>query len=201
MRVAITVTLLASLCACQSYVAVPVQPVTLVAVDQHSRVRVFTKADVLLVIDDSDSMSGKQQRIAAALQDFTAQLDALKPPVDYQVGVTTTSVSERLGACGPAGDPNAAGACDSEWQAPDFTCDSGFACYRGFTEAGQLRGTLRRADLASATDFATRLATLVQVGVGGSRQPQGFESMKLVLDKGGFLRDQSKVVVAFSTDA
>lgn len=198
---AITVTLLASLCACQSYVAVPVQPVTLIAVNQHSRVRVFTKADVLLVIDDSYSMSGKQQRLAAALQGFTGQLDALKPPVDYQVGVTTTSVSERLGACGPPGDPNAAGGCNSEWQAPDFTCDSGFACYRGFAEAGQLRGTLRRADFTSAADFAARLASLVQVGVGGARQPQGFESMKLALQKNAFLRDQSKVVVAFITDA
>jgi len=50
-------------------------------------------------------MSGKQQRLAAALQNFTAELDALSPPVDYQVAVTTTTVSERLGACGPAGIP------------------------------------------------------------------------------------------------
>src|SRR4029077_4119789 len=88
MRASTTFTLLASLCACQSYVAVPVQPVTLVAVAQRNQVRVFTKADVLLVIDDSPSMSGKQQRLAAALQNFTGQLDALNPPVDYQVAVT-----------------------------------------------------------------------------------------------------------------
>jgi len=49
--------------------------VTLVAVSQRSKVRVATKADVLLVVDDSLSMSGKQQRLAAALQNFTSQLD------------------------------------------------------------------------------------------------------------------------------
>jgi hypothetical protein len=42
----------------------------------------------LRVVDDSYSMSGKQQRLAAALQGFTAQLDALRPAVDSQVGAT-----------------------------------------------------------------------------------------------------------------
>ena len=60
-------TLLVAGMSCQSYVAVPVQPVTLVAVSQRGKVRVATKADVLLVVDDSPSMSGKQDRLAAAL--------------------------------------------------------------------------------------------------------------------------------------
>jgi hypothetical protein len=201
------ITLLVLLCACQSYVAVPVQPVTLVAVSQRNKVRVFTKADVLLVVDDSFSMSGKQQRLAAALQNFTAQMDGLKPPVDYQVAVTTTTVSERLGSCGPPGDAAAASACDSEWQAGGFACDSGLACFRPFAEAGQLHqgagapaAILRRADY-SAAQFAQFLADSVQVGVGGSRQPQGLEAMKLALQQPGFLRDGAKVVVAFFSDA
>jgi hypothetical protein len=199
--------LLVSFCACQGYVAVPVQPVTLVAVSQRNKVRVFTKADVLLVVDDSLSMSGKQQRLAAALQDFTGQLDALVPPVDYQVAVTTTTVSERLGACGPAGDASAALECDSEWQASGFACDPGFACFRAFPEAGLFHQgpaapaqVLRRADY-SASQFAAALASSVQVGVDGSRQPQGMEAMKLALQQPGFLRDASKIVVAFFTDA
>ncbi|HEY5675444.1 MAG TPA: hypothetical protein VIR81_01585, partial [Myxococcales bacterium] len=153
MRSIRNLTLLVLLSACQSYVAVPVQPVTLVAVSQRNKVRVFTKADVLLVVDDSFSMSGKQQRLAAALQGFTAQMDALQPPVDYQVAVTTTTVSERLGSCGPPGDAAAASACDSEWQADGFACDSGLACFRSFGQAGQLHqgagapaAILRRAD-------------------------------------------------------
>jgi len=207
MRAFPKVTLLALLCGCQSYVAVPVQPVTLVAVSQRNKVRVFTKADVLLVVDDSFSMSGKQERLAAALQNFTAQLDSLQPPIDYQVAVTSTTVSERLGACGPAGDTNAASACDSEWQADGFACDSGLACFRSFSGAGQFhKGTgapaavLRRADY-SAAQFAQFLADSIQVGVGGSRQPQGMESMKLALQQPGFLRDGAKVVVAFFSDA
>ncbi len=207
MRAFTPITLLAFLGACQSYVAVPVQPVTLIAVSQRNQVRVFTKADVLLVVDDSYSMSGKQQRLAAALQNFTAQMDALQPPVDYQVAVTTTTVSERLGACGPAGDPNAAAGCDSEWQADGFTCDSGLACFRSFPTAGQLHqgagapaNILRRADY-SAQQFAQYLSDSVSVGVGGSRQPQGLEAMKLVLAQPGFLRAGAKVVVAFFSDA
>src|SRR3954466_8027768 len=153
MRVVTSVTLLASLCACQSYVAVPVQPVTLVAVSQRNKVRVFTKADVLLVIDDSFSMSGKQQRLAAALQNFTSQLDALAPPVDYQVAVTTTSVSERLGSCGPSGNAAAAQQCDSEWQGDGFSCDSGLACFRSFPAAGQLHGPALMRSQFTAADF------------------------------------------------
>jgi hypothetical protein len=207
MRSISKLTLLALVSACQSYVAVPVQPVTLVAVSQRNKVRVFTKADVLLVVDDSFSMSGKQERLAAALQNFTAQMDALQPPVDYQVAVTTTTVSERLGSCGPAGDPSAASACGSEWQAGGFACDSGLACFRPFTQAGQLHqgagapaAILRRADY-TAGQFAQFLADSVHVGVGGSRQPQGLEAMKLALQQPGFLRDGAKVVVAFFSDA
>src|SRR3954451_8015443 len=73
-RVNPALTLLACLVACQSYVACPMQPGTLVAVPQRNKVRVFPKADVLLVVDDSFSMSGKQQRLAAALQNFPNQL-------------------------------------------------------------------------------------------------------------------------------
>lgn len=199
MRTTITATLL--LVGCQSYVAVPVQPATLIAVSQRNQVRVFTKADVLLVVDDSLSMSGKQQRLAAALQGFTAELDALAPPVDYQVGVTTTSVSERLGACGPAGDANAAAQCDSDWQAQGFACDSGLACFRAMPPGGQLKVVLQRKAYGSAADFAAALAQGVQVGTGGSRQPQGMEAMKIALQQPGFMRDQAKVVVGFFTDA
>jgi hypothetical protein len=202
-------TVLVLLCGCQSYVAVPVQPATLVAVAQHSRVKVATKADVLLVIDDSYSMSGKQQRLANALQNFTAALDQLQPPVDYQVAVTSTSVDERFGACGPVGDSYAAAKCDSDWGADGFACDPGYACLRRFASAGKLFQApgvpaiiLKRKDY-SATQFATYLADAVKVGVNGARQPQGMEAMKMALadPASGILRDGAKVVVAFLSDA
>ncbi|TMA26169.1 MAG: hypothetical protein E6J78_14790 [Deltaproteobacteria bacterium] len=209
MRSLVYATLSALLCACQSYVAVPVQPATLVAVAQHSRVKVANKADILLVVDDSYSMSGKQERLSAALQNFTAALDQLQPPVDYQVAVTTTSVDERFGACGPPGDPNAAAKCDSDWGATGFSCDSGYACLRSFANAGKLYQAsgvpaviLRRRDY-SATQFASYLAAAVKVGVDGARQPQGMEAMKLALTDpaSGLVRDGAKIVVAFLSDA
>jgi hypothetical protein len=204
MRRILSATLLAAVSACQSYVAVPVSPVTLVAVAQRNKVLVATKADILLVVDDSTSMSGKQERLAAALADFTAELDALRPPVDYQVAVTTTTVAERLGACGPAGNANAADQCDSDWQAAGFTCDIGLACFRTFAEAGQFNGAppILQRSTVSAAQFSQDLAASVEVGTAGSRQPQGMEAMKLALgDNSTFLRDGAKVVVAFFTDA
>jgi hypothetical protein len=207
MRRILPATLLVIAAACQGYVAVPVSPVTLVSVVQRNQVIVATQADVLLVVDDSLSMSGKQDRLAAALADFTAELDALQPPVDYQVAVTTTSVAERLGACGPAGNTDAANQCDSDWEAPGFVCDTGLACFRSFDEAGQFHEgagspapILLRSNY-TADQFSQFLAASVQVGTAGSRQPQGMEAMKLALANQGFLRDGAKVVVAFFTDA
>src|SRR5207302_11334509 len=145
--------------------------------------------------------SGKQDRLAAALQKFTASLDALQPPVDYQAAVTTTTISERLGACGPSGDPNAASQCDSEWQAGGFSCDSAFACFRSFPSARPLHDGIFKRSNYSATDFAANLAAGVKVGIDGSRQPQGMGAMKKAVQQPGFLRDGAKLVVAFFTDA
>jgi hypothetical protein len=201
--------LLVAICSCQSYVAVAVQPATLVAVGQHSQVKVTTKADILFVIDDSLSMSGKQDRLASALADFTSALDSLTPPVDYQVAIVTTSIFERFGACGPNGDANAAAQCDSDWAASGFACATN-ACVRNFPdEAGKLRQVagapapvLRRAD-ATAAQFNQWIAEAVQAGVNGARQPQGFEAMKLAIKdpQSGLIRDDAKVVVAFFSDA
>src|SRR5205085_12050507 len=108
------------LAACSGYVAQPVQPVTLIAVAQRQKVKVATQADVLLVVDDSLSMSGKQARLADALANFTRDLDSLQPPVDYRAAVLSTSVAERFGACAPPGDPDVAAQCDSDWGARGF---------------------------------------------------------------------------------
>jgi hypothetical protein len=202
-------TLLVAGTSCQSYVAVPVQPATLVAVAQHSQVKVATKADILFVVDDSLSMSGKQDRLAQALAGFTTQLDALKPAVDYQVAVVTTSIFERFGGCGPDGNPNAAAQCDSDWGAPGYVCQAA-ACLRSFpAEAGKLRvapGNPGAVLSRSATDpatFSRWVGTDVQAGSNGARQPQGLEAMRLALGdpSSGLLRDGAKVVVAFFSDA
>jgi hypothetical protein len=208
-RSVILATVLAAASGCQSYVAVPVQPATLVAVQQHSQVKVTTKADILFVVDDSLSMSQKQDRLAQALANFTAALDALDPPVDYQAAVVTTSIFERFGACAPDGNASAAAQCGSDWGASGFACKTA-ACVRVFPdEAGQLRQApgaparvLRRGD-TTAAQFSQWLGEAVQAGSSGARQPQGLQAMKLAISdaKNGFVRDGAKVVVAFVTDA
>jgi hypothetical protein len=180
-----------------------------VAVAQHSQVKVATKADILFVVDDSLSMSGKQDRLAQALAGFTGQLDALQPPVDYQVAVVTTSIFERFGGCGPDGDANAAAACQSDWGAPGYVCKAA-ACLRTFPdEAGKLRvaagnpGAVLRRSATDPATFSGWVASDVQAGSDGARQPQGLEAMRLALGdaSSGFLRDGAKVVVAFFSDA
>ena len=202
--------ILATVAACQGYVAQPVQPVTLISVAQRQKVKVATQADVLLIVDDSLSMSGKQARLAEALQNFTASLDALNPPIDYRAAVVSTSVAERFGACAPPGDPDAAAQCASDWGARGFICDDREACLRTFPDrAGKLHPAqagaapiLVRKD-HSAAEFAQILGQAVQVGSDGARQPQGFEAMKLALANpgNGFIRDGGKLVLAFFSDA
>jgi hypothetical protein len=207
-RVVSFLTLLVALTSCQSYVAVPVQPATLVAVAQHDQVKVATKADILFVVDDSLSMSGKQDRLAQALSGFTTALDALRPPIDYQVAVVTTSIFERFGGCGPDGDRNAAAQCDSDWGASGYVCKAA-ACVRTFDQAGQLRlapgnpGTILQRSASDAATFSSWVAHDVQAGAAGARQPQAFEAMRLALTdtNTGFVRDGAKVVVAFVSDA
>src|SRR4051812_2556788 len=182
---------------CPSYVAVPVQPPTLVAVQQHSQVKVTTKADILFVVDDSLSMSQKQDRLAQALANFTAALDALDPPVDYQAAVVTSSVFERFGACSPDGNAAAGAQCSSDWGASGFACQKA-ACVREVPdEAGILRQVagapgrvLRRRD-TTAAQFSQWLGEDLQAGAAGARQPQGLQAMKLALGdpKNGFVRD------------
>jgi hypothetical protein len=208
-RGAIFSTVLVAASACQSYVAVPVQPATLVAVQQHARIKVTTKADILFVVDDSLSMSQKQDRIAQALANFTAALDALDPPVDYQAAVVTTSIFERFGSCAPDGNSSAAAQCSSDWGTSGFACEKS-ACMRDFgDEAGVLRQVagapgrvLRRRD-TTAAQFSEWLAEDIQAGSAGARQPQGLSAMKLALTDptNGFVRDGAKIVVAFVTDA
>ena len=129
---------------CGGYVAQPVQPVTLIAVAQRGKVKVATQADVLLIVDDSLSMSGKQERLAQALANFTASLDGLVPPIEYHAAVVSTSVMERFGACAPPGDAYAAAQCSSDWGAHGFTCDDHYACARSRTRTARPRRSRSR---------------------------------------------------------
>jgi hypothetical protein len=46
--------------------------------------------DILFVVDNSGSMGEEQAKLANAVDAFVATLDAVDPPLDYRVGVTTT---------------------------------------------------------------------------------------------------------------
>lgn len=52
------------------------------------------KTDILFVVDDSASMETKQQILASNIAGFIANLASLPVANDYQIGVTTTSITQ-----------------------------------------------------------------------------------------------------------
>jgi hypothetical protein len=170
-------------------------------------VRVFTKADLLFVIDDSPSMENEQQKLAAGFPELLAKLDALDPPVDYRAAVMTTSVVERFGPC----DSKLSGSdvqCSADWGATGFACEDN-ACVRRFPdEAGKLvaasgnPAVLERAKL-SAADFAQKFAQNVAVGTAGSRHEQPLRALHMAMTSGaldGFWRPDARLVVFIASD-
>jgi hypothetical protein len=81
-------TALAQACSCDQ---VPETAVT--ACELSQVVPGAVKTDILFVIDDSGSMSEEQANLRANLADFIQELKASPIANDFQVGVTTTSVS------------------------------------------------------------------------------------------------------------
>jgi len=111
-----------------------------------------------------------------------------------------------VGRCGPAGDPNAGARCSSEWS-ERFLLRCRVGLLRSFPAAGTFHQD-PSAPAPSCAGATTRqrsspqyLAATVQVGVNGSRQPQGMEAMNLALQQRGFLRDGRRSWSRFFTDA
>lgn len=198
--------LFAALAGCQEDVARPVQPLTLVAVRQRRTVDVATRADILFVVDDSPSMSGKIQRMTRAFGGFITALDALDPAVDYHLAVTTTSVGERFGSCAPAnGLPSAT--CSSDWYATGFICDVGGACWRPFDDrAGALHAApgatpiLKRGQMPP-DQLAATFGQALQVPLDGARQTRAFEALEAAVRRNpDLMRPGAKLVPIFLTD-
>jgi hypothetical protein len=85
---------------CQDYNFNPVGHCLLQPGSQHFTLSNVSSADVLFVVDDSNSMAGKQANLANAFSDFVENLTSTNIgraqggllPLDFHVAVTTTSV-------------------------------------------------------------------------------------------------------------
>jgi hypothetical protein len=94
-RAAIATTILAALAGCASCDSVPSNAVT----DCNAEVVPGGAAvDLLVVVDDSGSMSNKQQALADNLADFIDALTSSAIALDLRIGVTNTSIDDYSGA-------------------------------------------------------------------------------------------------------
>jgi hypothetical protein len=141
------------------------------------------KTDILFVIDDSGSMSEEQANLKANLATFIQALKTSPIANDFQIGVTTTSVTGFTGTAMTGVGDHGALIADVPAGTPAVL-------------AGD------RADLVN--EFGQR----VIVGTSGSGKEQPFRAMELALSdptllggaNAGFLRAGSRLAVVFLSD-
>ncbi len=144
------------------------------------------KADILLVVDDSCSMSDKQTSLANNFGSFIQYAQAAN--VDYQIGVTTTTAQAQ--DCPPFGG----GCVPNNSKGP----------------AGKLVRTATVGPILTnaSANVAQKFGTLVNVGTDGSGTEQGLETAVMALtppmitgDNVGFLRMDANLAVVVVSDA
>ena len=140
------------------------------------------KADILLVIDDSCSMSDKQRNLASNFASFIQYATASN--TDYQIGVITTTEDET-------------------------PCPPGFPC-PGVPGAGKLvrKGSIGPILTPATPNLAQAFSTLVNVGTDGSGTECGLSTATMALtpprianENAGFLRPDANLAVVVISDA
>lgn len=97
---ALVAVLLIAAAGCQDYNFNPVGHCLLQPGNQRFTLSNVSSADVLFVVDDSGTMAGEQDRLAAAFSDFVENLNSTNVsraagglvPIDFHVAVTTSSI-------------------------------------------------------------------------------------------------------------
>jgi hypothetical protein len=166
--------------------------------------------DVLFVVDNSASMTDKQQAVAQQLTNFVSQLrSAGGVAQDLRFGVITSTVYEHVRF--------------DDGTTTNFDCmTNGSYCSQSgklqpvpdpAPDGGVILGTgTERVLVASDPDLVEKFSRLVRVGVTGSGQETPFEALRLALtpplsttslDAGGnagFLRDGARLLLVTVSD-
>ncbi len=164
--------------------------------------------DILFVIDDSGSMDAEQANLAANLGAFIDALVASPVANDFQIGVTTSSVTAFDARTtyptnpAPAGTPFPAGTLVAIQQDGTGNGIPGAFLWSPTAGWGGNR-ILPKSSPTLAQDFKAN----VRVGLAGSGKEQPFRAARLALEKSapgdvnaGFLRDGARLAVIFVTD-
>lgn len=165
---------------CQDYNFNPVGQCLIQPGSRRVTLSDISSADVLFVVDDSGSMRGEQEKLAANFSAFIANLDdandaraaAGLDPIDFHIAVTTTSIywnSQTTQTC-RSDCPGAAGrlVCCTSGNAPALqpractpgvtTCPAGTTCG---TSCNRLKGANYCCDQATGTFPAGAIADVV----------------------------------------
>lgn len=154
-----------------------------------------SKADVLMVIDDSCSMDDKQMLLASNFNSFIQF--AVSANVDYHMAVTTTTVALSEQFCLP---PFGCGSNVNQSVAPG----GAFHAIAAIGTSPAVGPILK----PSTSNVADAFRSLVRVGTNGSGTEQGLETAVLALTpplstaaNAGFLRADANLAVVVVTDA
>jgi hypothetical protein len=220
-RTALAVLLLAALAGCASCDSVPSTAVTDCSLQV---VRGAAAADILFVVDDSGSMTDKQQALAdnlSAFVDFLTSSTAV--PIDLRFGVTNSSLDDYNGRTaygaaaspsgatypGPAGVPFPRGtiiAID-----PDASGTGQFGHFTwgtAYDPAGLVSTWGGPRILSSGPNLARDFKANVHQGEWGAGKEQPLRAMRAALDAAsisttqnfGFLRSGARLAVVILTD-
>jgi hypothetical protein len=160
--------------------------------------------DVLFVIDDSTSMSDKQENLANNFPNFINVLNTLPGGLpDLHLGVVTTDMGTKGSetAPGPIIGQVGNGGCSG-------TGKSGNLQTTGAPVTGAFISDIKQTDGTRQTNYSGNLASvfgqMVRVGAGGCGFEQPLEAMKAALGNNpanaGFLRPDALLAVVFLTD-
>jgi hypothetical protein len=221
-RTALAAGLLAALAGCASCDTVPPSAVT----DCNLQiVRGAAAADILFVVDDSGSMTDKQQALADNLSSFIDGLTSSAVALDLRIGVTNTSLDDYNGRTGygaaavvagvtypypgPPGAPFPRGtiiAID-----PDTSGTGQFGHFtwgKKWDPAGLVSTWGGPRILSSGPDLARDFKANIHQGEWGSGKEQPLRAMRAALDASsvtnspnfGFLRSGARLAVVILTD-
>jgi hypothetical protein len=157
-------------------------------------VRINRQADVLFVIDNSQSMVQEQQSLAANFPRFMEVLERIEGGTpDLHIGVVSTDMGAPVPDCTPTGD---AGALQNAPRVPGCAPPADpYIEVRGGADGGSTGNY--------EGELADSFACIAQLGATGCGFEQPLAAMKAALSQpasSGFLRDDAHLAVIFITD-
>lgn len=165
-----------------------------------------TPADILFVVDNSNSMADEQELLAASFKSFA---DKIAGTGSYRIAVITTDVNSPKEMAGYL-TPEAKTEAPYTITNPDNSCAPtrlAASCFRGDVKGDATRGEFVDTATQNKDDQIRTFQRAVKVGSCGSPDERGLQAVKNALSKtveggcnAGFLRDDANLIIVFVSD-